>query len=237
MSRRLFANMTDGAIWKDGKNVEAEVYQESDDGERPVILVYRFSLDDFPDWADLDDVARFGGQSRKDFERDLRDEDMRARYHAFYMIGQYHGFDNLDSQPLELTEKQLEKRLRGPSARQRYQQRGEKAGDRSWRKRAEKLLVRLDRGQLDNETLRRAPKQVQFLVDQMLEARGSGKVAFEARFAGETVKLFAHNADSYEMERVAREYFQDRANAEERSLFVTLVADHVRPWTIAVRPQ
>lgn len=223
-----------GGYWKTKTGYEGEHHEDLGDGR---FLVYQMALDDFPDWADLDAVASATGRDAEEIREDLQSNSPSRRFGAFEDIGHYYGFENFDCDPLILTEKQLEKRLRGPTARQRYQHYSEKPGARSFRKRAEKLLERLDRGQLDRETLRNAPKPVQVLVDQMLEARGSAKVPFEARIQDEKVTLLAHREDSYEMERLVQEHFQDLANKEERTLFVTIVAPHARPWIVAVRPQ
>lgn len=56
---------------------------------------------DKPAWfADsVNDFCDFQGVEREKFIQDITGEDVMNRAHAWYMIGNYHGFDNLDAYP------------------------------------------------------------------------------------------------------------------------------------------
>lgn len=130
---------------------EAEIWQEYEtERGRTRFQVYRFSLErkslykgriipygfhkraDLPhpigqyeEWYSkyLGDVARSHGVTKAELARDLTSKDPLRRFWAYYSIGGHHGFDNLDSYPLDLSEKQLEDRIarrdRLPTLRER----------------------------------------------------------------------------------------------------------------------
>lgn len=117
---------------------EMEVAQENytgrddDDGR---YQVYRFALDRLkwvkgylvteryqPDWPhpvhmyqewftdSLPAIAESVGMPETELTELLCSEDPMARAHAYSAIGSYHGFANLDSYPLDLTETELNNR-------------------------------------------------------------------------------------------------------------------------------
>lgn len=149
---KLYKGMGDiGNIYKDGDEYTAEVAQEYDDDRKVRFQVYRFPLEqmslykgmiiphnfhkrsDLPhpigqykEWFsdDLKSVADSQGVSVAKLAKGLCGRNVVDRFWAYHCIGSHHGFDNLDSYPLDLSEKEWEKRERGPTARrvrtQRY---------------------------------------------------------------------------------------------------------------------
>jgi hypothetical protein len=110
---------------------EAELYMPEDK------LAYRFSLDKLTIWAghlipegfnrrmdlphpvydyiewfdgDIKSIASFVGLSYLELMSMFSSDDICVRARAYQAIGDYHGYDNLDSYPLELTEEEAEKR-------------------------------------------------------------------------------------------------------------------------------
>jgi len=84
---------------------------------------------------------------------------------------------------------------------------------------------------------------VQVLVDEMLEARGSAKVPFEARARnmsgvafGPKEIIFAHSNDFYEVGERVREHFQSQANEEQRRLAVHVKRPGESDWIFGVSP-
>jgi hypothetical protein len=91
-------------------------------------FAYRFALDrctlingvlsdnrfhsDKPEWfaSRLEDVARFVGMELSEMQRLLISDSPVERAHGYEAIGSYHGFENLDSYPLTLTEDEARKR-------------------------------------------------------------------------------------------------------------------------------
>lgn len=131
--RRFYKGMGDvGNIYVDDGQYEAEIFQEYDDDGRTMFQVYRYPLDKcvlrkgkilssggHEEWFsdDLKSIAQTSGTSVTKLAKALCGRNPVARFWAYYDIGSHHGFDNLDSYPLTLTEKELEKRERGPTAR------------------------------------------------------------------------------------------------------------------------
>ena len=128
-----------GNIYKDGDVYTAEVYQEYDDDGKTMFQVYRFPLEqkslykgkiipygfhkqsDLPhaigqytEWYsdDLASVASSTGTTAAKLAKALCSTNVMDRFHAYYDIGSYHGFENLDSYPLTMTEMELERRGR-----------------------------------------------------------------------------------------------------------------------------
>lgn len=117
---------------------EAEIWEEYENERgKTRFLVYRFTLErksyykgniipygfhkrkDLPhpigqytEWysKDLDRVARSSGTTRTDLVRALTSKDPMDRLWAYECIAGHHGYDNLDSDPLDLSEKELEER-------------------------------------------------------------------------------------------------------------------------------
>lgn len=58
----------------------------------------------------LDDVASFVGSTRAELEADFSSADPVKRAWAYRAVADYHGWDNFDSYPLELTREEMEKR-------------------------------------------------------------------------------------------------------------------------------
>lgn len=128
---RLYKGMGDvGNIYVDDSGeYTAEIPQEYDDDGRVMFQVYRFPLDKcvlrkgkvlssagHEEWFS-DDLKSIAQTSDTSVAKGLCGRDPVARFWAYYEIGSHHGFDNLDSYPLTLTEKEWEKRERGPTAR------------------------------------------------------------------------------------------------------------------------
>ena len=111
----------------------------TEDGEGKVVRVYSFDLDhlkmvsydgarflvpeayeegwhspvhQYQEWFtdSLGGVASFIGTTEQDLRRDLCSEDVLLRARAYRAIGDYHGFENLDSYPSEITVEELEER-------------------------------------------------------------------------------------------------------------------------------
>jgi hypothetical protein len=68
---------------------------------------------DHPAWfaVDLAGVAATIGSTKGDMERLLCSEDPLARAEAYQAIGDYHGWEDLDSDPLTLTRAEAEARV------------------------------------------------------------------------------------------------------------------------------
>lgn len=128
---------------------EAEIWQEYDSDGQTRFQVYRFPLeqkslhkgkiiphgfhkrtdlphpiDSYEEWfsKDLDQVARSCSTTKAVLAHALCGANVLKRFNAYYDIGSYHGFDNFDSYPLDLSEKELDKR-QTPSARRLHNQR------------------------------------------------------------------------------------------------------------------
>lgn len=119
---------------------EAELWEEYEDERgKTRWLVYRFSLEqksfykghvnpydfhkrkDLPhpigqyaEWYDKDlaSVARSAGTTKTALIRGLTSKNIMDRFWAYESIAGYHGLDNFDSYPLNLSEKEFEKRTR-----------------------------------------------------------------------------------------------------------------------------
>lgn len=120
---------------------ELEVIQEPEEGGKEVYRVYRFPLDRLktveventlylvpfnyvPSWPhaapaydewfskDLSGIASTIGMDPDELRADFCSEDIRRRALAYIAVGDYHGYENLDSYPLELTAKEARKRYR-----------------------------------------------------------------------------------------------------------------------------
>ena len=134
--QKLYKGMGDiGNIFVRDGEYEAEVYQDyEDDGGRTRIQVYRFNLDRltvknrklvnqygheewFSDKKTLTEVAHSAGRSVAALAKAFCSSKPEVRFWAYHDVGGHWGFDNFDSYPLTLTEKELEKRERGPTAR------------------------------------------------------------------------------------------------------------------------
>lgn len=131
--RRLYKGMGDiGNIYVDDGEYSAEVAQEYDDDGRVMFQLYRFPLDKCvlrkgkildahgnEEWFsdDLKSIAQSSSMSVAKLAKALCGRNPVARFWAYYDIGGHFGFDNLDSYPLNLSEKEWEKRERGPTAR------------------------------------------------------------------------------------------------------------------------
>lgn len=111
---------------------EAEIVQEYDDDGKTRFQVYRFPLDKLickggevvneyghKEWFsdDLDAVARSTGGTASALAKGFCSNDIMKRFNSYYDVGSHFGFDNLDSDPLNLSELELGKRGRGPTAR------------------------------------------------------------------------------------------------------------------------
>lgn len=108
---------------------EAELLVEPcDDSNDGPYLVYRFTLDRFKmkrgylvalseyvEWfaKDLESVASCVGSTEDELQDQFCSIDPLERAHAYRAIGEYHGFDNLDSYPLTLTRSEVEARYQG----------------------------------------------------------------------------------------------------------------------------
>jgi hypothetical protein len=66
----------------------------------------------YEEWysKDLGSVASSAGTTKARLARDLTSADPLRRFWAYYAIGGHYGFDNFDSDPLDLSEKEFEKR-------------------------------------------------------------------------------------------------------------------------------
>jgi hypothetical protein len=69
---------------------------------------------DYVEWfdADLAGVASFAGITREDLAGWFASADIILRARAYELIGEYHGFENLDGYPLQLTRKEAAKRYK-----------------------------------------------------------------------------------------------------------------------------
>jgi hypothetical protein len=142
-----------GNIFTDTTGVyppEAELWQEYDDDGKTMFQVYRFPLEQhslykgmiiphgfhkrtdllhpiasYEEWFsdDLKSVASSAGTTVAKLAKGLCGRNIMDRFNAYYDIGGHDGFDNFDSYPLTMTEKELEKRERGPTARRLRTQR------------------------------------------------------------------------------------------------------------------
>lgn len=72
-----------------------------------------YSMKSYVEWydKDLESIAKTVGSSVGRIKRDLTSHDPLRRFHAYYDIGSYWGFDNFDSSPLDMSERALEKRI------------------------------------------------------------------------------------------------------------------------------
>lgn len=112
---------------------EAEYWPEPDEDGKYTIYVFdidRLKLVDGylvpfnyrPDWPhpverydewfhdNLEGVASAIGTTKEALEADFISEDPIARAWAYFGVGSYHGFENLDNYPVTLTRKEMEKR-------------------------------------------------------------------------------------------------------------------------------
>ena len=141
---KLYKAMGDiGNIYKDGDRYQGEVFQEYDDDGKTMFQVYRFDLDrlslhkgmlmpygfhkrgDLPhathqyeEWfsKDLGSIAQTSGSTKGKLAKAFCSADPVKRFWAYYEVGSHHGFDNLDSSPLTMTELELKKHEK-PTAR------------------------------------------------------------------------------------------------------------------------
>ena len=75
--------------------------------------VYRFDLDACEEsWHDLPAVASYVDSTEEELRRLLLSSDPVDRAQAYRAIGDYHGFDNLDSYPIRLTRTEVGRRYR-----------------------------------------------------------------------------------------------------------------------------
>ena len=75
--------------------------------------VYRFCLDvGEKDWFDLDSVASCVGSTREELVKLLNSDNPVDRARAYVDIGSFHGFENFDSYPLDLSEAEMVRRFR-----------------------------------------------------------------------------------------------------------------------------
>jgi hypothetical protein len=103
--------------------------EEEQDARKMTYTVWRFPLDRYvyshdhdaegnttmlPEWFDdkLGDIARTNGITEVDIREQLASDDALTRACAYRMIGEYHGFANLDAYPLQLTREEVEERYR-----------------------------------------------------------------------------------------------------------------------------
>lgn len=126
-------------IYRDKTGVyeeEAEFWHEPEDENSP-ITVYRFALErkkmvgpylvpfgyddswhhpvaSYDEWfhKDLAGVASFVGATKTELERAFCSADPVDRAIAYRAIGEYHGFENLDSYPITVSAREAEKRYR-----------------------------------------------------------------------------------------------------------------------------
>lgn len=116
---------------------EAEFLSIDDDGERTNYTVHRVVLEcctdvggilsdnkfhpDYPAWfaRDMASMASFIGQPEGELRAALCSTDPIERAHAYRAIGDYHGWDNLDSYPLQLTRTEARARYRKSQYRPR----------------------------------------------------------------------------------------------------------------------
>lgn len=118
---------------------EMEIAQEYERNGKTRFQVYRFSLDkqkavrregvvyivparwdetwphplpDYEEWfiGDLARVASSIGATENEMIEALTSDDVNDRAGAYESIGGYHGFDNLDQYPQDLSERELERR-------------------------------------------------------------------------------------------------------------------------------
>ena len=70
------------------------------------------ALPEYVEWfsKDLDKVAQSVGAKVEDLEKALCSADPKRRFSAYEAIAGYHGLENFDSYPIELTEDELDER-------------------------------------------------------------------------------------------------------------------------------
>jgi hypothetical protein len=108
---------------------EVEVIQEPCDGDAH-FTVHRFIVEPctyvagilsdnrfhptMPAWFadDLESMARYAGRTVADLIAMFLSDKVEERAEAWLIVGDYHGFDNLDSYPLRLTRKEATRRYR-----------------------------------------------------------------------------------------------------------------------------
>jgi len=106
---------------------EAEVLFVDEEGDRPA-YAYRYLLEkcywndgvlsdnkyhkDHPAWFadDLDKVSLYADWDHDNLIDALCGDDVKLCARAYHDIGSYHGFNNLDQYPLELTQQEVEAR-------------------------------------------------------------------------------------------------------------------------------
>jgi hypothetical protein len=120
-----------------GKDVSAEACRHFtlDRRNRQRFKVYRIILDQLErkqlpdgdstidDWFDLYSVARSAGVTHESLVDGFSSADPVDRYWAYDAVGRYHGWDNFDQYPLDLSEKELRAREDAQDAKERWGQR------------------------------------------------------------------------------------------------------------------
>ena len=106
-----------GPIYKhpDGSYTLEYVVVDENDQPRPRYYVYRVDLDKepLPDWVDPSDVAEtMGITSPTALRKNWNSPDVRRRAWARWDVANYHGWENLDSYPLVLTRREVQRRYR-----------------------------------------------------------------------------------------------------------------------------
>jgi len=102
-------------LWDDDLYyVEAEYWNAPEYDSGPY-WVYRFSVENdvFMDlsWVkDWDRVARYAGILPVEFWRAARSRDPLDRAQVYRIVGEYHGWENIDSDPEKYTREEMEKR-------------------------------------------------------------------------------------------------------------------------------
>lgn len=73
---------------------------------------YPHPVSEYVEWFDKDlgDIARSSGTSKRELIDALTSSSAKDRAMAYEAIGRYNGFENFDSDPLIITEEQLNKR-------------------------------------------------------------------------------------------------------------------------------
>ena len=110
------------ALWVSAGRFQGEHWEsdsDDDDSPRAKVRVWRYDLPDDVfadhDWArkDAAAIARTHGQSVNSLIAASTSRDASERQWALDMIAGYHGWDNIDGYPLEISASEMKRRWRG----------------------------------------------------------------------------------------------------------------------------
>lgn len=96
----------------DGYMLEYVLSPESNGTHKYMIFRTRLDREPIPSWINVRDVANFSGMSPSVLRQWWRSRDVRRRAAARETVASYHGWENLDQYPLNLTKREVYLRYR-----------------------------------------------------------------------------------------------------------------------------